>query len=226
LRVAGDDVTAAPEAKLQPGFFGLADVVQLQAPEDVSDRERLGARLDRTGIELREVEDGAERLVEGLDRPHHVVDERLLRRVRQAPLERGAEEAERMQRLAQVVTRRRQELARLPARPGGELHLLVQPTDEGGVLALRLAAAGLGSQLGETGDEQEADRAERHARGGACVGLSPDDEGRGRQRGHHQRHRDQRTVDVRTRRLRSARPDGAAGRRSPAGRMRIGGCDA
>ena len=93
-------------------------------------------RLDRAGVELGDVEDRAERFVERFDRSHHVVDERLVDRSGHAPLERRAEEAQRMQRLAQVVAGRGEELALVPARLRRQLHLLVQALDQGGVLAL------------------------------------------------------------------------------------------
>ena len=109
LRVRADRLAARREAQPQALLLGLPSEVHVQAPEQVTQRKLLHARLDRAGIQPRDVEHHVERAVEPVDRATQVAHQRLLGGTLQALLERCREQAYGVHRLAQVVARDREE---------------------------------------------------------------------------------------------------------------------
>ena len=112
LRVAGDRLAAGREAQAQAGQLGLAGEVHVQPAEQVAQREVLEVRLDRAGVQPRDVEHRVERAVQPVDRRARCCAPAARRCV---PCSRfssvAANRPERMHRLAQVVARDGEEAA-------------------------------------------------------------------------------------------------------------------
>ena len=113
LRVAGDGFATGRKTQAQPGQFGLAGVLHLQAPEQVAQREGVQPRGERGAVQPRNVEQRAERPFEVVHRMQKVAHQRLVGRVLQPLAQRSGEQAQGMHRLAQVVAGDGQEAALL-----------------------------------------------------------------------------------------------------------------
>ncbi len=91
-----------------------------EARQQRSERHARPCRLERSGVQPRQVEQLGEQFLEGFDRRANARDQRSHLGIAHPGRERGGKESHRMQRLAQVMARRGEKLALGPAgRLGG-----------------------------------------------------------------------------------------------------------
>src|SRR5690606_22990168 len=98
-----------PQAKLEPLVLRGLRKCASQSVEERVDRHDLALDLHLARVELGDVEQVIEQLLERFDALENLVDELAAGLIDRSVAQRRCEQAERMQRLAQVVVRGREE---------------------------------------------------------------------------------------------------------------------
>ncbi len=111
VAVAADDLLAILDDELDTLGPGLRLERGAHAAEHRADREIAQVRHDRAGLELAHVEERVHQLRHRRERLRLGRERRPRPRIRGQPLQRFVEQIQRLQRLAQVVARRREERA-------------------------------------------------------------------------------------------------------------------
>ena len=188
---------AAADTKAQALLERRRLEVQADLPEDLGELEVVGVDVDAAAVDAGDVEQLGEQALERVDRFVDAVDElRHLGLVRARPKRLG-EQAHRVQRLAQVVACRGEELGLRPVRDLGLLarrfgHRLLGPQLHGEAFGPKLQADDAFERLGvvATEEERHRHRDRHHERDlpAECRVVQRDSRDRRREHEEHEEH--------------------------------------
>src|SRR5436190_2096149 len=108
-RVAADRRRTGMQHQTQALLFRLAPIFVAYALEQRLNRECFETRLDNAGVKTRDIQQRAEQIVHGAYRAVDMVDQSLCFNIHRPGAQRADEHAQRMDRLAQIVTCGREE---------------------------------------------------------------------------------------------------------------------
>src|SRR5205814_1050664 len=110
--------------------FRLAPIFVAYALEQRLNRECFETRLDNAGVKTRDIQQRAEQIVHGAYRAVDMVDQSLCFNIHRPGAQRADEHAQRMDRLAQIVTCGREEARFCQVRLMSQIALVAQLADE------------------------------------------------------------------------------------------------